>query len=127
MVEKKYSRISVRVPQSWKRTCREKGISISFVCRAALFQAMQQSEKAISIQSTLRSKQQAAALYNSLKNYIVRTINPVIESELIKNHVKLYTFRDFFISRATGPDLILLAEFLGQEEYAEQVLQEIYI
>jgi hypothetical protein len=126
MVEKKYSRISVRVPQSWKKNCHEKGISISYVCRGALFQAMNQSEKVLNSGSKFKSKQQAAMIFNSLKPLFVRTITPEIDQKLNESSFKTSVFRDIFLMRAEPEELIVLGEFLDQGEYAEEILQEVY-
>jgi hypothetical protein len=127
MVEKKYQRISVRIPGSWKRTLSEKGIPISLVCRSALFQAMQQSEKVLSEQGKMRSKQHAAALFNALRPFFVRTTMSEFEERLRKNAYKTTIFRNFYLVRATEPgELTVLSEFLEQGEFAEEILAEVY-
>lgn len=125
-MEKKYSRISVRVPDSWKRACHEKGISISYCCRSALFQAINQSDPVLRAGAKLRSKQQAASLFNALRPFFVRTITPDFDKKMDDQIFKLPFFKDFFVQKAHPEELIVLGEFLDQGEYAEEILQEAY-
>jgi hypothetical protein len=127
MAEKKVQRISVRVPGSYKRTCRERSINISFVCRAALFQAIQQSEKVLSGQGKMRSKQRAAAIFNSLRAFFVRTERAEITQKITNSKYKTEVFRDCYLHLALPEELVVLGEFLEQGEYAEELLQEVYI
>ena len=126
MVEKKTNRISVRIPYSWKMKLRERGIEVSYICRSALFQALQQSDEVMKAGAKLHSKQQAAALFNSLvyirSNYTFKQNEP----ELILKSVKLPFFRTLIQPLCTAKELIILGEFLDQNEYAEEILQEAF-
>jgi hypothetical protein len=126
MVEKKYSRISVRVPQSWKRTCHEKGIEISLVCRAALFQAINQTDPVLRAGAKLKSKQQAASIFNALRPFFVRTIPSDFDEKMKLQVFKTPLFKATFLPLAEPEEVIVLGEFLNQGEYAEEILQEVY-
>lgn len=127
VLEKKHSRISVRVPSSWKKKFQERGVEISYICRSALFQALQQSDPVLRVGSKLHSKQQAAALWNALSALVVRTIPEEFAQELKQNPVKLPIFRALVMPGASAKELIVLGEFLDQGEYAEEILQEVYL
>jgi hypothetical protein len=126
MPEKKHSRISVRINPSWKRKFQERGISISLICRSALFQALQQTDPVLRAGSKMQSKQQAAALWNALRALVVRTIPVQFELELRKQIIKTPFFRSFCLPGAMPQELIILGEFLDQGEYAEEILQTVY-
>jgi len=104
----------------------ERGIEISYICRSALFQAMQQSDPVLRAGSKLKSKQQAAALWNAIQPLVVRTITPDFAEELTEKPVKTAIFRSFVMPGATPQEIIVLGEFLDQGEYAEIILQEVY-
>lgn len=74
----------------------------------------------------LRSKITAARLYNNLISFFVRTRTPEIEQKLINLPFKTMVFRDFFLQKANPQEIIILAEFLEQGEYAEEVLQDVW-
>jgi hypothetical protein len=128
MVEKKTKFISVRVPASWKRRFQERGIEASQICRSALFQALQQSDLVLNAGSKLRSKKVAAALWNGLRETVVRTIPAEFEPELSKKIVKIPYFRKLLLSNESlSPnELVVLGDFLSQGEYAEEILSEVY-
>lgn len=127
MPEKKTSFVHVRVPPSWKRIFLERGINASYIARSALFQALQKSDPVLQAGARLHSKQRAAALYNALSEFFVRTKSPEIDVEIAKSPVKLPVFRKLFLLQANAQEIIILGEFIDQAEFAEEVLQEIYI
>lgn len=127
MPEKKTQFVHVRVPPSWKRLFLERGINASYIARAALFQALQKSDPVLQAGARLHSKQRAAALYNALSEFLVRTKFPGFDELLAEEQVKLPYFKDFFLGKATPQEIIVLGEFLDQAEFAEEILQEIYI
>ena len=127
MLERKDVRISVRVPRSWLKRFHDAGIEISYVARSALFQALQTSEEVNKAGSKLHSKQQAAALFNAL-SYIRNNVNFMqYTNELTKIPVKLPYFRMIALPICTPKELIIMGEFLDQGEYAEEILQEIFV
>jgi hypothetical protein len=126
MVEKKVSRISVRVPHSWKRKFHERGIEISTVVRSALWVALNQSDPVLLAGSKIKSKQQAVSLFNALSALRVRTITPEFEPEMRQKVFKSAWFRSILIPKSSPQELMVLGEFLDQGEYAEEVLQEAY-
>ena len=126
MAEKKVERLSIRVPSSWKRRLSERGIPISIVCRTALLNAMQQSDPVLQAGSKLKTKAQAASLFNALMPLRVRTLTPEFEPDLIKKPYKSQWFRAILIPKANPQELMILGEFLDQGEFAEEVLQEVY-
>jgi len=125
-MEKKQARISVRVPQNWIKTLRERHIPISHTCRAALYQQMNQSDPVLQNIGKLRSKQRAASLYYALSNIRVRTIDTQTAQNLAINPVKLGIFREILLKKCDPGELMVLAEFLDQGEYAEQILQDAF-
>lgn len=127
MPEKKTQFVHVRVPPSWKRLFLERGINASYVARAALFQALQKSDPVLQAGARLHSKQRAAALYNSLKEFLVRTLSEKDVHLLCETIVKTACFREICLPLANAQELIILGEFLDQAEFAEEILQEIYI
>lgn len=74
----------------------------------------------------MKSKQQAAALWNAIQPLVVRTITPDFAEELTEKPVKTAIFRSFVMPGATPQEIIVLGEFLDQGEYAEIILQEVY-
>jgi hypothetical protein len=127
MPEKKTSFVHVRVPPSWKIKFLERGINASYIARSALFQALQTSDPVLQAGSRLHSKQRAAMLYNSLSEFFVRTKFDGFDAKLAEEQVKLPYFKDFFLGKANPQEIIILGEFLEQGEYAEEILQEIYL
>lgn len=127
MAEKKTVRISVRVPQSWKRTISERGIKTSYICRAALFQAINQTDPVLRSGAKLRSKQRAAALWSGLSSVTVRTISEDHTKILTELPFKIIEFRKIMMPACNPAELQVLGEFLEQEEYAEEVLQDVYV
>jgi len=117
----------VRVPRSWKLKFKERSIDISYVCRSALFQALQQSEPVLRAGAKLHSKQRAAALFNALNPRIVATFTDEIRHELTRIPAKLPYFRSVLSQSCTPQELSVLGEFLDQTEYAEEILQEVFI
>jgi len=97
MPEKKVSRISVRVPHSWKRKFSERGIKISDVVRSALWVALNQSDPVLLAGSKIKSKQQAVSLFNALSTLRVRTITPDFEPELRQKVFKSAWFRSILM------------------------------
>ena len=126
MPEKKVSRISVRVPHSWKKKFHERGIEISHVVRSALWLALNQTDPVLQAGSKLHSKSQAVSLFNALSPLRVRTLTPDFERDLAQKPIKSYWFRSLLIPKANPQELMILGEFLDQGEYAEEVLQEVY-
>ena len=127
MVEKKSELISVRVPGSWKRTLKERGIEISYVCRSALYQALNQTDPVLKAGAKLRSKQRAAALFNALQPILVRTFDDKNARILSELPFKIQKFREILMPGATPSELQVLGEFLDQGEYAEEILQDVYV
>jgi len=127
MVEKKVCRISVRVPQSWVKTLKERNIPISHTCRSALYQQLNQSDPVLQNTGKLRSKQRAASLYHALTPVRVRTIDGNLAQNLTVHTVKLPLFRSILMKTCDPGELSVLAEFLDQGEYAEELLQDAFI
>ena len=127
MVELKTESISIRIPRSWKRKFQENGIKISYVARSALFQALQQSEEVMKAGQRMHSKQMAASLFNSLA-YVRNNFSfKQNEKELCIRSVKLPLFRTMMLPLCSAKELIILGEFLDQGEYAEEILQEVFV
>lgn len=128
MVERKLKRISVRVPASWIRLLNERNVPISMTCRAALYQQLNATDPNLNeIGSKLRSKQRAASIFHQLKPTIVRTLTPDQAQNLTMQVVKLPTFRLILMKNCDPAELALLAEFLAQTNFAEEVLQDMYL
>ena len=125
-MDSKVKRISVRVPQMWIKTLRERRIPISHTCRSALYQQMNQTDPVLQNIGKLRSKQRAASLYHSLQQICVCTIDTQNTQILSVNPIKLGIFREILIKKCNPGELMILGEFLDQGEYAEMILQDAY-
>jgi len=125
MTVRKDKRISVRVPAFYLNVCTEKGINISYVCRQALFLAIKQHEN-MPIQGKLRSKSIAAAQFNELKRLRLREETPEFHEKICEMSYKTVLFKHFFMPRADQKELVSLAGFLDQGNFAEDVLQDVY-
>ena len=68
----------------------------------------------------------AAAIYNSLNEFRVRTESGDFHRKICASAFKIAVFRAEFLEKAQPEELAVLAEFLAQEEFAEEVLQEAY-
>lgn len=126
MPEKNLDRISIRVPSKWKRELAERKIKIAPYVRSTLFQLLQTSDKVLSEKPKNRSKLHAAAIYNSLNEFFVRTVSADFYEKIRFHAFKTPVFRAEFLPKAQPRELTVLAEFLAQEEFAEEILQEIY-
>ena len=127
MVERKIKRISVRVPASWIRILNERNVPISHTCRAALYQQMNLTDPNSQNVGKIRSKQRAAALFHELKPAISRTLSAEHAQNLTLQPVKLPTFRQILQKNISPAELSLLAEFLDQMDFAEEILQDVYL
>ena len=87
---------------------------------------MNQSENVHRIGQKIRSKPQAAALFNGLAPLRVRTIDPQNEVIMQHSYQKMNQFRLFLSEKASPAELMILGEFLDQGEFAEEVLLEAY-
>lgn len=119
--------MALRVPQSWKKRCKERHLNISYICRSAIFQALQQSEPVLRAGAMLKSKQQAASLWNALQPLVVRTISDGDREFLTEISAKSTHFKVLLVNVATPQELVILGEFLDQAEYAEEILQEVFV
>jgi len=126
MLEKNTDRISVRVPSRWKTELAERKIKVSPYVRSLLFRLLQTSDKVIEKRPGTKSKLQSAQLYNSLVEFIVRTKSPDFDKKIGSAPFKTAVFRAEFLPKAQPEELAVIAEFLSQEEYAEEILQECY-
>ena len=126
MQEKNTERISIRVPGKWKRELFERKIKIAPYVRSTLFRLLQTSDQVIGKRPGSRSKLQAAQIYNSLIEFFVRTKSASFDTKMKESSFKTPIFRAEFLSKAQPEELTVLAEFLAQEEYAEELLQELY-
>lgn len=75
----------------------------------------------------MKSKAMAASLYNSLRPFFVRTDTPATEVLMKQNSWKVGVFREIFLPKATPEELIVLGQFLDQDEFAEEILREVYL
>jgi hypothetical protein len=127
----KLARISVRIPGSWKKSLREKGISISEITRSALRSALNQTNLPQN-SGKMRSKVEAVKAFNGLSRIAVRTDNhfyPGFFEEMKDSFIKLPVFRRKVMEiryNATPDELRSLADFCEQGEYAEEILNEVY-
>ena len=126
MPEKKHSRISVRIPDSWKRRPEWQELDVSWICRTALFTELQRPSKDRQNVVHLHSKQQAAVFFNQLSGFIVRTKPEGFDLEINTKGFKTPYFREVFLPRAQPEELVIMGDFLGQGEFAEEILQEAY-
>ena len=126
MQEKNTERISIRIPGKWKREFYERKIKIAPHVRSTLFRLLQTSDKVIEKRPGTKSKQKAAILYNSLVEFFVRTKSADFDTKMRESSFKIPVFRAEFLPKAQPEELIVLAEFLGQEEFAEEILTEMY-
>lgn len=86
---------------------------------------MKQSEN-IPDQGKLRSKTVAVSLFNELKRLRLREETEIIHHNLSKMVYKTALFKHFYLARASQEELLQLAAFLDQGDFAEDVLQEVY-
>jgi hypothetical protein len=126
MQEKNTERISIRVPGKWKRELFERKIKIAPFVRSTLFRLLQSSDQVIQKRPGNRSKLQAAQIYNSLIEFFVRTKSVSFDTKMKESSFKTPVFRAEFLPKAQPEELTVLAEFLAQEEFAEELLQELY-
>lgn len=126
MLEKNTERISIRVPGKWKRELSERKIKIAPYVRSVLFRLLQTSDQVLQKRPGSRSKLQAAQIYNSLNEFFVRTKSADFDRKIRESSFKTPVFRAEFLPKAQPDELIVLAEFLAQEEFAEEMLQEVY-
>lgn len=126
MQEKNTERISIRVPGKWKRELFERKIKIAPFVRSTLFRLLQSSDQVIQKRPGNRSKLQAAQIYNSLIEFFVRTKSASFDTKMKESSFKTPVFRAEFLPKAQPEELTVLAEFLAQEEFAEELLQELY-
>ena len=87
---------------------------------------MNQTDPVLQNIGKLRSKQRAASLYNALANVRVRTIDENLHQNLVINPLKLMIFREILLKKCDPGELMVLAEFLDQGQYAEEVLQDAF-
>jgi len=126
MQEKNSDRISIRVPSRWKRELAERKIKIAPYVRSVLFQLIQTSDQILKNRPVAKSKVQAQEIYNSLNVFFVRTKSDSFDERMTLATFKTPVFRAEFLPRAQPEELIQLARFLAQEEYAESVLEETF-
>lgn len=126
MLEKNSERISIRVPGAWKRELYQRKIKIAPYVRSVIFRLLQTSDQVLEKRPILKSKLQAAKLYNSLDEFFVRTKSAGFDDKCRASVIKTSAFREEFLSKAQPDELAVLAEFLAHEEFAEEILEEIY-
>lgn len=91
-----------------------------------MYRILQTSDKVAEMRTNDKSKLRAAALYNSLSEFFVRTTSHGFREKMIGSPQKIALFRAEYLSKAQPEELGVLAEFLSQDEYAEEVLEDIY-
>jgi len=126
MPEKNYGRISIRVPERWKMEFGARKMKIAPMVRSFLYRALQTSDQIVEKRTDDHSKLRAEALYRALTEFFVRTKSRDFDRRITAARLKMPVFRAEFLQKAQPEELSLLAEFLGQDEYAEEFLQEIY-
>jgi hypothetical protein len=126
MPEKNYGRISIRVPERWKREFADRKIKIAPLVRSFLYRTLQTSDKVVEKRTDDRSKLRAASLYNGLTEFFVRTKSVDFDSKITAAAFKTPVFRAEFLPKAQPEELAIIAEFLGQDEFAEEILQEVF-
>ncbi len=126
MLEKNTERISIRVPSRWKSELAGRKIKIAPYVRSVLFNLLQTSDKILENRPRNKSKMHAAAIYNSLNEFRVRTESEDFHAKICASAFKIAVFRAEFLEKAQPEELAVLAEFLAQEEFAEEVLQDAY-
>lgn len=126
MQEKNTERISIRVPGKWKRELYQRKIKIAPYVRSTLFQLLQTSDQVLEKRPVTKSKLHAAKIYNSLNEFFVRTKSADFDRKMAESTFKTPVFRAEFLPKAQPEELSLLAEFLAQEEYAEDVLTDVF-
>ena len=124
MQEKNSERISIRVPGAWKRELYARKIKIAPYVRSVVFQLLQTSDQVLAKRPILKSKSHAIEIYISLHDFFVRTKSADFDRKLKESTFKTPVFRAEFLPKAQPEELIALAEFLSQEEFAENVLEE---
>ena len=125
MLEKSTERVSIRVPGRWKRELAARKIKISPYVRSVLFQLLQTSDEMLSKRPILKSKMQAGLKYNMLNEFLVRTKSADFDRKLSEAAFKTPVFCAEYLEKAQPAELIALGEFLAQEEFAEEILQEV--
>ena len=126
MLEKNTERISIRVPSRWKSELAARKIKIAPYVRSVLFTLLQTSDHVLQKRPKNKSKLQAAAIYNSLNEFRVRTESGDFHRKIGESVFKTPVFRAEFLPKAQPEELSVLADFLAQEEFAEEILQEAY-
>lgn len=129
VLEKNSERISVRVPGRWKSELAARKIKIAPVVRSVIFNLLQTSDQVLKNRPVTKSKSQAASIYNSLNEFFVRTKSSDFEgfeAKMFAAGFKIPVFRTFYLPRAQPEELVVLARFLAQEEFAEEILNDVY-
>ena len=72
-----------------------------------------------------KSKIHAREIYNSLDEFIRSTKSAEFDQKLRDSALKTLVFREEFLKKARPGELSVLAEFLSQEEFAEEILTEV--
>ena len=126
MLEKNTERISIRVPSRWKSELAARKIKIAPYVRSVLFTLLQTSDHVLENRPRKKSKLQAAAIYNSLNEFRGRTESGDFHRKICESVFKTPVFRAEFLPKAQPEELSVLAEFLAQEEFAEEIFQEAY-
>jgi len=126
MPEKNYGRISIRVPERWKAEFRARKIQIAPLVRSFLYRTLQTSDKVVEKRTEDKSKLRAAACYNQLSEFFVRTTSAPFHEKIVSARFKTPVFRMEYLGKAQPEELAVLAEFLARDEFAEEVLQDIY-
>ena len=126
MLEKNTERISIRVPSRGKSELAARKIKIAPYVRSVLFTLLQTSDHVLQKRPKNKSKLQAAAIYNSLNEFRVRTESGDFHRKIGESVFKTPVFRAEFLPKAQPEELSVLADFLAQEEFAEEILQEAY-
>jgi hypothetical protein len=126
MKEKNTDRISIRVPSWWKTELYDRKIKIAPYVRSLIFQLIQTSDKVLAARPKNRSILHASEIYHSLNEFFVRTKSGGFDQRMRDTAFKTPIFRAEFLQKAQPEELVILGEFLGQEEFAEEVLQEMF-
>jgi len=126
VLEKNCDRISIRVPSRWKSELATRKIKIAPYVRSVIFNLLQTSDQVLKNRPVTKSKTQAAAIYNSLNEFFVRTKSASFDEKITAAAFKTPVFRAEFLPKAQPEELIEVARFLSQEEFAEEILYEVY-
>jgi hypothetical protein len=68
----------------------------------------------------------ALSLFSGIRQLRYREENDEIHEKLCNYSYKTPHFKHFFLGRAEPSEMVALGEFLDQDDFAEDVLQDIY-